>query len=499
MLSIIQLFGRGVRLHGLDNSLKRSSKLQQIDTHDYQYIVETLNIFGLKSNYMSTFQNVLEKEGCPVNDKIFPIDIPIKRTESEISQMKVMRLKKGVVYKNAVRYLSLDRDAYFKDNPIIVDYYKKTELIKSDELTDSAQISIKEEDFFNDIHINLMDWGRIFKELVEYKNLKKMWNIIITQNAIQDILGKNSDCLYKILIPKNDLNVFRTNDFQKQITFIEDISITILKKYLYKYYYRYKETYEADKREYVTLDNYEKDFIGEDGASHAREGISYGNIPHCYSIQVTNPTDEIMIYFEKLKSSLEKDFTALKEFDEWAVTIKPYIFKQHGYIPLLYMNKNDKIVITPTHLNDGEYQFVNDLKDYYNDNKDFFKDKKFYFIRNLARGHGLGFVEANNFYPDFILWLEFNKKQYMTFIDPKGLIMVSQDNEKIKFYNTIKTIQSKMNDKDVILNSFILSDTPFDKLKSIWNNPVKDDLEKKNILFLDDKEYLNKMFSKILI
>ena len=64
---IIQLFGRGVRLKGYKYSLKRSTTL------DSSYNpgnlpkglreIETLNIFGVRADYMDTFRKYLEDEG----------------------------------------------------------------------------------------------------------------------------------------------------------------------------------------------------------------------------------------------------------------------------------------------------------------------------------------------------------------------------------------------------------------------------------------------------
>ncbi|TFH29432.1 MAG: hypothetical protein E4G98_03845 [Promethearchaeota archaeon] len=84
---IIQLFGRGVRLYGYDNSLLRSTALKE-STHSnllgelppipkYMSLVETLNIFGLNADYMATFQSVLNKEfeySLPSRDSIPSID-----------------------------------------------------------------------------------------------------------------------------------------------------------------------------------------------------------------------------------------------------------------------------------------------------------------------------------------------------------------------------------------------------------------------------------------
>ena len=42
--------------------------------------------------------------------------------------------------------------------------------------------------------------------------------------------------------------------------------------------------------------------------------------------------------------------------------------------------------------------------------------------RRLSRGRGVGFFEAGNFHPDFIVWQIEGKKQYVNFVDPKGIL-----------------------------------------------------------------------------
>lgn len=61
---IIQMFGRGVRLKGYKMSLKRSTTLDSsIKPHDSMIpkdlkVMETLNIFGVRSNYMDQFKSL---------------------------------------------------------------------------------------------------------------------------------------------------------------------------------------------------------------------------------------------------------------------------------------------------------------------------------------------------------------------------------------------------------------------------------------------------------
>jgi hypothetical protein len=61
-----------------------------------------------------------------------------------------------------------------------------------------------------------------------------------------------------------------------------------------------------------------------------------------------------------------------------------------------------------------------DLRVFYDTKREFFENRELYLLRNMSRGQGIGFFEAGNFYPDFILWLLDGGKQYVTFVDPKG-------------------------------------------------------------------------------
>jgi len=70
---IIQLFGRGVRLRGEGFRLKRSSELS--GSHpEHVGLLETLNIFAVRANYMSQFREYLEKEGVETERAV---DLPL--------------------------------------------------------------------------------------------------------------------------------------------------------------------------------------------------------------------------------------------------------------------------------------------------------------------------------------------------------------------------------------------------------------------------------------
>ena len=101
--------------------------------------------------------------------------------------------------------------------------------------------------------------------------------------------------------------------------------------------------------------------------------------------------------------------------------MKAIWFGSHLYQPLLYLDS--KIVeISPAPLNKGERLFVEDLKAFHDgDMRTSSTDKELYLLRNLSKGKGVGFFEAGNFHPDFILWLLADGKQHVIFVDPKGI------------------------------------------------------------------------------
>jgi hypothetical protein len=161
--------------------------------------------------------------------------------------------------------------------------------------------------------------------------------------------------------------------------------------------------------------------------------------------------------------------------------------------------KSELVEVSPVSLNDGERDFVDDLRTFFDANKPFFMERELYLLRNMSR-RGIGFFEAGDFYPDFIVWLLVGKKQYVTFVDPKGIRnLEGPDDPKIRFFKTIKEIETRLADPAVILNSFIISNTAF-KDVGWWDGGMsRTNLEKCHFLFQrDDKAaYIKKLLTSI--
>ena len=182
--------------------------------------------------------------------------------------------------------------------------------------------------------------------------------------------------------------------------------------------------------------------------------------------------------------------------------ITAFDFRYHLYAPLIHVQgKGLEISVSPVSLNAGEKTMVDLLKAYCDDHASSLSGVDLVLLRNKSKA-GIGFFEAGNFYPDYILWLNTKDVQYITFIDPKGLHHVSNDDPKVHFYATIKDLEERLQpgqpDKRIVLNSFILSSTPSVELRQWWQME-KAQREARHVLCLDQADCVEIMMGKVLL
>lgn len=99
------------------------------------------------------------------------------------------------------------------------------------------------------------------------------------------------------------------------------------------------------------------------------------------------------------------------------------------------------------------------------------------------------------------MWIKKDDKQYISFIDPKGIRNSNPTNDpKINLSIKIKDIEANLGDTNTILNSFIVSNTSYNDILDLHSDISVTELEDKNVLFQqDDKNgYVGKMFHRIL-
>lgn len=464
---IIQLFGRGVRLKGIDYCLKRSHRIVGHTPPAYVNRLETLNIFGIRADYMKQFKEYLEDEGIKADNEYEEIILPVIKNLG-MKKLRTIRLKEGIDFKRQGPKPSLGfPDEKWKRHRIILDWYPKIQALESRRgqvLYDQAD---KHEAHFENMHLAFIDINEIYFTLQEYKNERNWFNFNLSKDSIKKLLL--SKTWYSLLIPKEEMTL-RTF---RQVKHWQEIAISLLKKYCEWFYKQHKAAWENQHLEYQILTEDDPNFINE------------------YRLLIEESRDDIIEHLKEIQENLKNGKLEDYPFQGFSSVC----FDKHLYQPLLYVS-NEFIQVRPIALNEGEHSFVSDLRDFCIKHKDYFEDKELYLLRNLSRGKGIGFFEAGNFYPDFILWLLTKNQQHITFVDPKGLRNIDGlYDPKISFHKTIKELQARLDEPSMVLNSFILSQTSLPEI-SWWNEGMTlEEFGNHNVLFPVDQRnsYIQKM------
>jgi hypothetical protein len=463
---IIQLFGRGVRLKGYSHSLKRSGRAplpDDLHRPEYLGLVETLGIFGIHANYMEQFRDFLAEEGLPGNNDRYEFAMPAI-TNLGTETLKTIRLTKTIdgtetQSGDAFRTLgplptlakpdpALDPStAYLQKNKVILNWYPKIRALKSEDLTGGDAMATPNRTHLTAGHIAFLDLDALYNDLQSFKGERGWHNLNLTRSALGPLLLDQS--WYELLVPEYEMSF----DVYEKVDLWQDIALSLLKKYTERYYFFRRREWELPHLEYQDLTPDDPNLIGA--------GASVGD-PY-YRILVDRSQNEIVAKLEELRALILGGGFAAWEFRG----LKAVWFDRHLYKPLLGL-ASPIVEISPVPLNKGEREFIEDLKSFSESAEVFLADKDLYVLRNQSRARGVGFFEAGNFHPDFILWLLYNGHQHVLFVDPKGILNLGPNDPKIQFHQTIKEIETRLGDATIRLHSFIVSNTPSYAVTSRW-------------------------------
>lgn len=473
---IIQLFGRGVRLKGFNWCLKRSGHSHATVRPSFIEDIETLNVFGIEADFMEKFRDFLKDEGLPGNESRRFFNIPLNITYDFGKKLKILRPKRkssdGKEYDfkkdGPVPAFGIIPD-YLKQNTIVVDWYSRIQSIQS---RNSALATQKDKVFLRENHLAMLDYDSLYFEMERFKRERSWYNLNVSKKSIRKLLQDNT--WYTLFLPKARLNPTG----YEGILLLQQVISELLKRYCEHYYNYCKRLFIEPRLELRELTPNDDNLPKEE----------------YYQLIVDGNEDQVILAIEQLKKEIEdrkKDLLSVGD-------LQVCYFGRHLFQPLLHVRRGGKINVLPVSLNESEYQFVTDLKAWCDSKKSDLKknETELFLLRNMSRGKGVGFFEAGNFHPDFILWMLTGNKQYVNFIEPHGLLHEGPGSEKVIFHKRIKEIEKRLNDSGVVLNCFILSWTKYPHLN--WNLE-KDELEDKHVLFMtDDRDrYIQKLFNKI--
>jgi hypothetical protein len=475
---IIQLFGRGVRLWGKGLSLKRSSALEPDGAGPHIRLLEMLNVFGVRANYMAQFRENLRLEGIETGFE--EIHLSIKVQEKFLKPgLQVLRLPEGQRFEDK-KGVVLAVDNSIK---VTLDLRPRLELARSGVSGVEAMEKMGGEDRAPLLRQcqPLLNWHRIYFDLLAFKRLKGFHNLSFGEATLREILQKGN---YEVLCPDGQL----PPSVYPEVRRTEDIAIAILRKYVAAFYDRRRRVWEQANMELVAL-------------TPNDPNLRFGG----YTLRVKTANKAFLEQVRELVNHAD-------EIYKKDVSSFPNIhFDHHLYQPLLTTGKKDwreRIESTPLGLNEGEEQFVHDLRAYLHSQKAEFEGKEVFLLRNLTRGRGIGFFEAGEgeaFYPDFILWVIHDRQQRVVFVDPHGLRNVrGMSDPKVRLFERLREMEPKLQRHcsgwTVHLTSFIIAPGSYEEAaKTSWvREHSPEEFEEYNILFPEDSQHIGKPLGKVL-
>jgi hypothetical protein len=221
---VIQLFGRGVRLKGKDFSLKRSRHTAGQAAPKNIGILETLNIFGVRADYMRQFKEYLDEEGLPANEERIEFVLPVIKNLGN-KKLKIIRLKEGIDFKKDGQKPALDDPpSDWLPHPVVLDWYPKLQALASAPGQPPTQVAEKNCASFTQAHLAFLDFDAIYFELQRFKNERAWHNLALSRRSLMNLLGQTA--WYKLYIPKEEME-FRS--FQQVLRW-QEIAVSLLNK-----------------------------------------------------------------------------------------------------------------------------------------------------------------------------------------------------------------------------------------------------------------------------
>ena len=493
---IIQLFGRGVRLKGYRFKLKRTSALDALDFDEesprgrqqhpkHIELLETLNIFGVKSDYMKEFQEYLEEEGVGEKDRRELIVLPtIQLPELQQGKVKltVIGRRKDMPDFKKERKLVLDSLEDRLGNRVSADWYPRLQKQASTKELDGPAGQVNVEPLRPD-HLAFLNWDQIWFDVERHKKEKALYNVVFSPVELRRLMSQT--WWYELRIPLGYLD-FRLD----RRGLWQEIVVHLLQGYLERFYAFHKREFEAPYLEYqdLTPDN--------------------GLLLKQYQLLVKKSERQLI---HGLRTLAEK-FT-MGEFESFSFDhFDLFQANHHLYQPLIHLtrgsNEESLIKVVPTHLNEGEKQFVDALETLCRaEGLGILADCELFLLRNHNSESAISFFSESGFRPDFVLWILKGDSQTIAFVDPKGLhnLTGTFNNPKVQLAARIKELETRLNRADIRLESFLLAQTHRNQLR--WMSPTNPQRiataseyrDRHIILAKDDPDYVRDLISELVI
>ncbi len=464
---IIQLFGRGVRLQGRGFSLKRSGATDG-DHPEEVAPVETLGVFGLKADFMKRFEEALAREDVDPNGYETLPPLPIEREDSFFEEGLLVPRPPDEDFADHENIfleheenitVALDLSTRFETGGMAGNGDGRFESRAAKTGAEEREVEAE--------YLDLLDWSAIHHDLLELKAAKGFRNLVIPPDAPETLMCRGSSMrggFYKLICDESVVKPERFEDLAR----LRDVVAALLGKYVEKFYHHHQQRWDSERMTVEPLT------------------AKHGNLFPNYKVMVKRNREDLIESVANLISQADEIYE-----DETEHLPNVY-FDRHLYQPLL-LEGDEAIKSTPVGLKESERVFVEKLRNYCRTETN--GDGKVFLLRNLSRGKGIGFFKTAGFYPDFIVWSKSGEKQRIVFVEPHGMRNddAPDHNDKIQLHRDLEEISARLSKvsghEGVELDSFMVSATPFEDLRTQWNGTWdRGRFAEIHILFEDDLE-----------
>jgi phage repressor protein C with HTH and peptisase S24 domain len=475
---VIQLFGRGVRLKGLGMQLRRSSAVPG-DHPSHLSLVEMLHIFGVRADYMQSFNEAVRREGMPPPvARLLPIrisdrveDLGLKYPDPGAYQFgeDIVRFDPGALGK---RKIEIDVVPRFT-TAMGVDSVSSSE---GGEPVETASLPSA-----------LVDDELAFLHALDYKHRRRWMNVYITRKAIHELLSGH----VRVRAPAS----LFAGSSRRDRAVLQSAAVDAVEKGLERFTYSEQRTRE--------MGHLTTQVVTEVHSNIPRPRAKDGDEAPSYVLAVPEPLLEAV---EEIISGLGDG--SISEHDDMAEPLPRLFMDEHLYGPLLAAGAevagagprdifalHQGVRSTPTGLVKSEVTFIRDLRDAWKilSEDDEWAGYELFLLRNLPK-RGVGFFSTAGFYPDFMLWIKAEGAPVLAFVEPHG--MVIWDPVKVELLGDIRKMEL-----DVPLLAYIVTATEPRSVGAIGaagdEHHKEEWFRERHILFQDGAGYVDTILAEM--
>lgn len=420
---IIQIFGRGVRLRGLNGDGKRQhiehaesyEALRQADTpHNRLRRLETLNIFSLRASYLETFLKALEEElpryeverRVPVVTRSLTFGATPETFEEYAAKLPIFKVGRDDNEPRLVATLEGNTQvswAYFAGHQLQTGTLAQYRIAVDYRPSPDQQSVDLSEDLRDAVRSAFTSEGDLAQRLRTLLDARKLQLLVRTGEAVRSFSA--ADALSLVSEVKYH-RAWALLDFGAR----EHLIWRVIGEAVAQLHH--KLVYDINKRKYRIAEP----------LVQVQPGIPGDFIDH-YDLRLAFET-------EQEKKAFQDSFPSPALPAEMEVNVGS---SRHVYAPL-FKDKNHQEVqalklktmaISPDSLNAGERKFVDDLHGFLAAPSWQAKlsGYQFYLMRNVESLRSVGVYldsETRAYFPDFVLWAVGSAKTHILLVDPKG-------------------------------------------------------------------------------